>query len=269
MLEPTLANLLHALALAAYAFGTAVALIDLPRQGAWSRSGVPVLAAIGLVASLANIWWRTREFGRCPVYHADGALLALACCVAFTYLCIEFGRRLRASQAAFLPALLLLTVSAAVLQSADVGRDQVGRGALMAVHLIAVIAAGTASTAALAGGTMYLVHSAMLHRKRLSLLGRLPSLETLENFNYVAAALGFPLLTIAVATGFLVFGGNEAITTGAAGVVKIGLAVGAWFVFGAVMLFVPRFRASLVAKFNIVGFAAFWVVLLTARFAFN
>src|SRR5262249_38099617 len=157
---------------------------------------------------------------------------------------LSFDSRLKSSGTVFLPAIALIVLSALVLQFTGVDRQPVGPGALMAAHMLTVVGAATAYTSAFVGGALYLAHAALLQRKRITWsLGRLPALETLERFNYLAAAVGFPLLTIAVLTGFLAFGRAEASEPGPAGLVKIALAVAVWLGYGLLMAFVPRFRA--------------------------
>lgn len=261
---------LQSTALISYGVGSALALVDLSRQGRMSQAGVPAATGVGLLATVAVLALRGTSDGRWPVANADEALLALAACVAFLFLCIDFSRRLKATQAFFLPALVLLVLASLALQAVGGARAEVGPGALMAVHMITVVGAGTAYTSAFVGGSLYLMHSMLLHRKQLNrLFGKLPALETLENFNYRSAAVGFPLLTIAVLTGFLAFGRQSASEPTPAALVKIGLAVAAWVGYGVLMVFIPRFRARLVAQLNVVGFFVLLAVLLTAKFAFN
>jgi ABC-type transport system involved in cytochrome c biogenesis permease subunit len=289
MNEPTATLLLSVVALLAYGVGAALALAEvlrstspggpgegttpdgLRRTGSPDGLGVPVAAAAGLLATVAAFVVKGRETGEWPVLRADEALMALSACVSFVFLWVNTNRRMRATRAVFLPATAVMALAALSLSATDAGRETVGPGALHAVHMLTVVAAATAYTAAFVGGVLYLAHSTLLRRRVPLPFGRLPPLEALENFNYRSAALGFPLMTVAVLTGFAAFGraGDAVSGATAAGFVKIGLALAVWVGHGLLMFLVPRFRAALVARLNIAGFFVLWVVLLTARFAFS
>lgn len=260
---------LTAAAAVCYGVGAFLAIIDLSRQGALSRSGVPAATAAGLACSVAALVLRGFLVGGWPVFTAGDALLALSACTAFVYLCVALGTNLKATQALFLPALVLIVLSSVGVRLIGAGEERIGTGALIAVHVLTVVAAATAYTAAFVGGALYLMHSMLLHRKALNRLwGKLPALETLEIFNYRAAVVGFPLLTIAVLTGFIAY--TQKAETGAdvVGSVKITLATAVWAAYGVLIFFVPRFRARLVAQLNVASFFILLAVLLSAQFAF-
>jgi ABC-type uncharacterized transport system permease subunit len=261
--------LLTVLAGACYVVGAVAALADLSRQGPISRSGVPATTLAGLLCSVGALVWRGLALHRWPVFTAGEALLALSACTAFVYLCVTIHGRLKATQALFLPALVLIVLSSLVVHLIGAADKEIGEGALIAGHVLSVVGAATAYTAAFVGGALYLMHSMLLHRKQLNrLLGKLPDLETLENFNYRSAAVGFPLLTIAVLTGFIAYSLRAEHGADMAGSVKIVLASAVWAAYGVLIFFVPRFRARLVAQLNVAGFFVMLTVLLTARFAF-
>jgi ABC-type uncharacterized transport system permease subunit len=244
-------------------------LIDLSRQGALSRSGVPAATAAGLLCSLGALVWRGLLLERWPVTAAGEAMLALSACAAFVHLWVHFSGRMRGTQAIFLPALVLIVLSALVMHAIGAADREIGEGALIAVHVLTVVGAATAYTAAFAGGALYLMHAMLLHRKLLNRLwGKLPALESLEIFNHRAAAVGFPVLTIALVTGFILYSRRADAGVDLAGWVKIALASAVWAAYGVLIVFVPRFRARLSAQLNVAGFFVLLAVLFSARFAF-
>jgi len=251
-------------ALLGYGAGAVLAVLDLSRQGAVSRSAVPAAAGLGLIANIAVLVLHAVSMNRLPLSTAYESLTALAACVAFVYLYIALTRGLKASQAVFLPVLVLILLIAQALHWLGAGGREVGPSAIQTTHVISIILSVTAYTAAFVGGTLYLTHSFLLQRKRVNLFGKLPALESLENFNYRAAVVGFPLLTIAVLTGFAAYRGSELSGAEVLFNVKVVMALAVWGIYGAVMAFVPRFRARLVAQVNVASFFVLLAVVLAA-----
>ena len=71
-------------------------------------------------------------------------------------------------------------------------------------HIVTICVSFTAFLAATFAGLLYIVQDGNLKHKHLGVLfSRLPDLSFLDRLNYKAIGFGFPILTLAIISGFL------------------------------------------------------------------
>lgn len=137
-------------------------------------------------------------------------------------------------------------------------------GALLAVHIGAVILGTGAFTVAFALALAYLLQERQVKRKRLGgVFQRLPPLDSLDEAGFRCVAAGLPVLTLGVVTGLLV---------GARGDARVGLlaswqqvlGIGVWALFAALLALRlgAGWRGRRAALGTLVGYGSALVVLL-------
>lgn len=226
-----------------------------------------IVAVIALTTLVMYVHFWLGEGGWQPVTsHRDGLLLMSSLLAAAIFF-IQHRARLAGLSAFALPVLTFILTWAICASGPTyhpfdlpdlhpVWRD---------VHLTGVYL-GTAccGVAAMAGG-MYLYVQARLKRKdSLGGLGRLASLEALENLIIRTATLGFTLLTLGLISGVIVISENYDPTHGVWWYTpKIVLATLAWLVYALLMnvRYASGFRGRRAAWLSIVG-----LVLLLATY---
>ena len=138
------------------------------------------------------------------------------------------------------------------------------------LHVSFAFLGNAAFALAFGAGVMYLVQDKMLKSKRFSTLyHRLPSLDTLDNINYRALSLGFPLMTLGIMTGAAwaesVWGTYWSWDP------KETWALMTWFVYAALLhgrLSIGR-RGRRAAIFAIIGFGCLLITFLGANLLLN
>jgi len=138
------------------------------------------------------------------------------------------------------------------------------------VHVLSILLGSVSLAAGCAGGIVYLLADRQLRRKVFEGNRRrlvLPSLAAMEKFNQTAILVGFPLLTVAMITGFLWASRIRSEEPGGIWPLapKIVLAVIAWFVYALVVhvRFAPSFRGKRAAWLSIIGFVLLLGVYVT------
>ncbi len=227
-----------------------------------------VIVAVIMLTTLgmfARFW--LRDGGWQPVTsHRDGLLL-MSFMLAGAVLFIQSRARLVGLSSFALPVLTFILgwaicASAWTYHPFDLPTlHPVWRG----VHLTGVyLGTGFCGVAAMAGG-MYLYVQARLKRKQnLGGLGRLASLEALENTIIRSATLGFVLLTLGLVSGVVVISdGDTPLPAGWWFAPKIVLATLAWGIYAVLMnvRYASGFRGRRAAWLSIIG-----IVLLLATY---
>lgn len=188
--------------------------------------------------------------------HVDGLLL-ITTLLGAAILFVLTRRRLFGLSAFALPILTLLlawSICAAKWTYRPFNIESL-HPVWMGLHLAGVYL-GTlgAGVAAVAGAMFLYVESRLKHKKDLAAMGRLASLETLENIIVRGATLGFVLLTLGAVSGAVITAEDHALL--AEGYwVKIVIAVAAWALYALLMnvRYTATFRGARAAWLSIVG----------------
>ncbi len=173
------------------------------RHEGFNRIGLWLVAAAWALQTLAIVL-RAADAGRLPVVGAYESLTAVAWSVALVYLALEVFTRVKAIGLYVLPVVIGLLVGALIEYEAPRGLMPALRSDIVVLHVIVMLTAVGALYVAGGAAIIYLVEEWQLKRRRLGgVLGRLPSLATLDRLIFHATLLGLPFLTMGMAAGVI------------------------------------------------------------------
>ncbi|MBI2955239.1 MAG: c-type cytochrome biogenesis protein CcsB [Chloroflexi bacterium] len=193
---------LFALALLGY-FGASVLYISSvvlrsKRLGDW---GTIALVLVFVVHALA-LGMRWVETGRLPVINLFEALSFYSWLTILVYLALERVYHHRAIGAFVTPVAFLAVALASVVHKDSHPLVPVLETVWFPVHVVISFLAYTVFTVAFAMAVVYLVQERELKAKKpRALFYRLPPLETMERLGHNAVGVGFPFMTLSIATG--------------------------------------------------------------------
>ncbi|MFA7237456.1 MAG: cytochrome c biogenesis protein CcsA, partial [Phycisphaeraceae bacterium] len=192
--------------------------------------------------------------------HVDG-LLMLTGLLAVMIVYLQWKRPFRGLDVFALPVLVFLTLWGVCASWWSFTLFDIG-GIWSGLHLWSVYLGMISATLTAATGVMYLFIQRQLRRRdhaarRMTMLGRLASLESTEGLMLRAAQVTFVFLSIALTTGFI---GKVGLLPHNLASVKVWGAIAGWAIYGLVVhvRWNPAFRGTRAAILSICGF----VVLL-------
>ncbi|MBN1344631.1 MAG: cytochrome c biogenesis protein CcsA [Phycisphaerae bacterium] len=199
---PTIGQLiLLAIGLVGYGIATVTAVrrFRRPAESAGSLTGPLVL---GLIAGAGLIAWRVAGAGTLLAVNGFDAMVLIAWLIGLEVFIVRGAGRLKGVDVFLLPvATLLQLASLLMIRLAGSGASHMHQWHIIG-HAMVITLSGAFFVASGVAGAIYLiVHRAMRTKQELSILGRLPPLESLERFGRVMVAFGFPLLTFGILTG--------------------------------------------------------------------
>jgi ABC-type transport system involved in cytochrome c biogenesis permease subunit len=169
----------------------------LNRVGLWLVVGGWVLQTVAIVV-------RGLDAGRVPVVGAYESLGAVAWSIVTVYLVVELFTRVKTVGLYVTPVVIGLLVAALIEYEAPRGLMPALRSDIVTLHVIVMLTAVGALYVAGGAALIYLFEQWRLKRHRLDgILGRLPSLATLDRLIYHATLLGLPFLTMGMAAGVI------------------------------------------------------------------
>lgn len=174
------------------------------RKSGWLWAG-RTIAALGAASHMVAIGLRCAELRQAPFTTPAESLSLLAWIVALAYLAVEICWRLSATGTFALGAAFLLVTLGGLLPV----QGRVSDAALLAesavsLHILATVGAIAAFVLAFACAALYLAAHRILKSKHgLTWIKRLPPLATVEQAGFALVAVGFPLLTLGIASGWL------------------------------------------------------------------
>ena len=173
------------------------------RHAALNNLGLALVVA-GLVCQTAAIVLRGLSAGRVPIVGAYESLSMVAWSIVLVYLVLELFTRIKAIGLYVMPVVLVLLTVALVEYQAPRSLMPALRSDIVVLHVIVMFVAIGCLYVAGGAAIIYLVEEALLRRHRLGgVLGRLPSLATLEKLVYHATLLGLPFLTMGMVAGII------------------------------------------------------------------
>jgi ABC-type transport system involved in cytochrome c biogenesis permease subunit len=187
-----------------YAAVFAVFLIGFFTQRAWMNRLGLVVAAAGLVAQTLGIILRGVDAGRFPFVGLYESLVLVAWAIVLVWHVLESFTRIKAVGLYVMPVVLVLLTFA--LASYDPPRGMVPalRSDIVVVHVVVMLVAIGCLYVAGGAAIIYLIEETLLRRRRTGgVLGRLPSLASLDRLIYHATLLGLPFLTMGMAAGVI------------------------------------------------------------------
>jgi cytochrome c-type biogenesis protein CcsB len=142
------------------------------------------------------------EAGRTPVVNLYESLSFFAWLVIGFFLLLRYRYKVEVVGAFVSPLALLLVIGAAALPKEILPLPPALRSWWLPIHVTFAFLGDAIFALAFCAGVAYLIQERLVKSKRVGgLSGRLPSLEVLDEVNYRALTIGFPLLTIGIVTG--------------------------------------------------------------------
>jgi ABC-type transport system involved in cytochrome c biogenesis permease subunit len=173
------------------------------RRSAMNSLGLALVVA-GVACQTVAIVLRGVSAGRVPVVGAYESLAMVAWSIVLVYLVLELFTRIKAVGLYVMPIVLVLLTVALVEYKVPGGLMPALRSDIVVLHVIVMFVAIGCLYVAGGAAIIYLVEEALLKRHRLGgVLGRLPSLATLEKLVYHATLLGLPFLTMGMVAGII------------------------------------------------------------------
>lgn len=228
-----LATISFSLAVIAYSVASTQFFLDLARRRGNSSGDLParVLAA-GALLHAVHILTASLFTSICPVASMHFALSLAAWVAVVAFLAFRRGRRIDALGSFVGPLALTFLVGAQFVGSSPAPSEL--STAMLTVHIsVNIIGLGFVL---LAGGAsvFYLFVERRLKAKKLAAVGRLPSLDQLDRMGLRLLLIGFPLLTVGVATGGIFFSQLDVSTFPSLARAVLGYA--AWFFVALVLV---------------------------------
>jgi ABC-type transport system involved in cytochrome c biogenesis permease subunit len=230
------------------------------------RSGLPEVrpawAALGVPLHLAALGVEWAEIGALPFSSMRWGLAALALWVVLGFGFFSRRPRMNTLGSLLLGLGLVLLCVAQVAPGAD--GDPGIPGAWFVAHF-ALLLAGMAGLAVSFGlSALFLVVRDRLKRKQLRGIGRLPTLDRLDQLNYRSMAIGFVALTAGMAVGGMWAATHPGANTGPDVTVWGTVLVWLWYAAGLHVRLVSGWRGRLAALFGVGGFVLLLVVFSIA-----
>lgn len=135
----------------------------------------------------------------------DNLLYVFAFFVVFVFLIYQLKFNTYVLGALLFPLVFLITLPSVVLQDTLAGAVTPISSPLLLVHISITFFSQAIFTLAFFAGLLYLFEQNKIKNKQISgLLKKFPSLSTLDTINHYCLLIGFPVLTIGLALGFVI-----------------------------------------------------------------
>lgn len=192
-----IAYLLYAGAFAVFVVQFLTKSPGLTRVGLW-------VAASGLVFQTVAIILRGFSAGHVPFVGAYESLVLVSWAVVLVWHILESFTKMRAVGLFVLPVVLVLLTAALIKYDAPGGLEPALRSDIVVLHVIVMLTAIGCLYVAGGAAVLYLIEESLLRRHHADgVLGRLPSLGTLEKLVYHATLVGLPFLTAGMLAGII------------------------------------------------------------------
>lgn len=199
-----LATISFSLAVIAYSVASTQFFLELARKRGNAPGKLPArVLGVGALLHAGHIVTASLFTDICPVASMHFALSLAAWVAVVAFLVFRRGRRIDALGSFVGPLALTFLVGAQFVGSSSAPSEL--SSAMLAVHItVNIVGLGFVL---LAGGAsaFYLLVEHGLKAKKLSVVGRLPSLDQLDRMGLRLLLIGFPLLTVGVVTGGIFF----------------------------------------------------------------
>jgi len=163
-----------------------------------------ILAAGGLVFQTLAIVFRGLSAGHFPFVGIYESMVLVAWAIVLVWHVLESFTKIKAVGLYVMPVVLVLLTVALIKYNPPVGLAPALRSDIVIVHVSVMLLAIGCLYVGGGAAIIYLVEEALLRRRRTGgVLGRLPSLATLDRLIYHATLLGLPFLTMGMAAGVI------------------------------------------------------------------
>jgi ABC-type transport system involved in cytochrome c biogenesis permease subunit len=163
-----------------------------------------ILVAAGLVLHAVALITRGIEAGHLPIVGPYESLVLVAFSLTLVYHVLESFTRIQAVGLYVMPVVLLLLGIALSQYRAPAALVPALRGDIVVVHVVVTLLAVGCFYVAGGAAMIYLIEQNQLKHRHLGpVLGRLPSLGSLDKLIYHACLLGLPFLTMGMVAGVI------------------------------------------------------------------
>jgi len=160
------------------------------------------LLGLGFISHCLTFILRYIEAGHTPVVNLHESLSFFAWMIVGFFLLMRSQYKVEILGAFVSPLALLLIIWAAVLPKAIPTLPPALKSWWLPIHVTFAFVGEAIFALAFCAGVIYLIQERLVKSKRAGGVSqRLPSLEVLDEINYRALTIGFPLLTIGIITG--------------------------------------------------------------------
>jgi cytochrome c-type biogenesis protein CcsB len=174
-------------------------LLSSRERAAWAGR---LLLGVGFCSHALALALRYIEAGHAPVVNLHESLSFFAWLVIGFFLLLRYRYKIEVVGAFVSPLALLLIVGAAAVPKEILPLTPALKSWWLPFHVTFAFLGDAIFALAFCAGVVYLIQERLVKSKRTGALsGRLPSLEVLDEVNYRALTIGFPLLTIGIVTG--------------------------------------------------------------------
>ena len=187
-----------------YAAAFAVFLIGFFTQRPWMNRLGMIVAAVGLVAQTLGIIFRGVDAGHFPFAGLYESLVLVSWAIVLVWHVLESFTKIKAVGLYVMPVVLVLLTIALVEYNPPTGLAPALRSDIVIVHVSVMLVAIGCLYVAGGAAIIYLIEETLLRRRKTGgVLGRLPSIASLDRLIYHATALGLPFLTMGMAAGVI------------------------------------------------------------------
>jgi ABC-type transport system involved in cytochrome c biogenesis permease subunit len=163
-----------------------------------------IVAAVGLVFQTVALITRGVSAGHFPFVGSYESLMLVSWAIVLVWHVLESFTRIKAVGLYVMPVVLVLLTLALVAYQAPRSLVPALKSDIVILHVAVMLVAIGCLYVAGGAALIYLVEEAQLRRCRAGgVLGRLPSLATLDRLIYHATLLGVPFLTMGMAAGVI------------------------------------------------------------------
>jgi cytochrome c-type biogenesis protein CcsB len=160
------------------------------------------LLFMGFVTHTCLILSRFWTGGHIPITNLHESFSFFSWCIVGFFIALMWKYRVEAIGIVVVPMASILMIAASFQDQRILAIPPILESYWLPIHGILCFTGEAVFTLAFAAGVLYLVQEARIKTKRPGDLSRwLPSLEMLDDINYKALSLGFPLLTAGIITG--------------------------------------------------------------------
>lgn len=187
-----------------YAFAFAVFLVGFfAQRPAMNRLGL-IVAAVGLLSQTLAIVLRGIDAGRFPFVGVYESMVLVAWAIVLVWHVLEAFTKMKAVGLYVMPVVLVLLSVALIEYDPPGGLVPALKSDIVILHVIVMLLAIGCLYVAGGAAIIYLIEEwALRRRKTGGVLGRLPSLASLDRLIYHATLLGVPFLTAGMAAGVI------------------------------------------------------------------
>lgn len=161
-----------------------------------------ITTIVGFGFHTASIIYQMVSLSRIPLTSIRESLGFFAWAIVLIYLILEYKVKIRVMGAFIIPLAFIAVAVSLTFPIITTPLPAYFSSAWLGIHTTLAFLADASFAIAFGVGIMYLIQERQLkHKNPGAFYHRLPNLDVLDELDYKAIALGFPLLTLAIVTG--------------------------------------------------------------------